>query len=192
MSSIADKWNNIYTQQNCEQVTASTVLVENSHLLPSTGKALDLACGLGGNAILLAKHKLLVHAWDVSATALNKIGEYAQSNKLDITTKMRDVEQQPPEKDCFDVVTVSQFLHRATFHNLCECLHMGGILFYQTYTLEKTTQVGPNNPNYLLAKNELLNLCDGMEVLVYREEGVQGNVQQGWRNQAMIVAKRVN
>ena len=50
---------------------------------------------------------------------------------------------------------------------------------------------GPKNPDFLLKKNELLHLCDKMDVLVYREEGTNGNVEQGWRNAAMIVAKKV-
>lgn len=191
MSSIADKWNKIYSQQNCADATPNTVLLENSHLLPSAGKALDLACGMGANAILLAKHELEVDAWDVSSTALKKIAEYSLLNNLNININVRDAEKMPPEMDRFDVVTVSQFLHRPTFQSICKSLHVGGLLFYQTFTLEKAHQVGPANPDFLLAKNELLNLCNGMEVLVYREEGVQGNIQQGWRNQAMIVAKRV-
>ena len=192
MSSSADKWNKIYSQQSCEDITPSNVVIENAHLLPSVGRALDLASGLGANAIYLAKQKLLVDAWDASSTALEKLDEYSQLNNLSINTSVRDVEKMPPEVDSFDVVTVSQFLHRPTFHNLTESLHVGGLLFYQTFTLEKAYQSSPTNPNFLLAKNELLKLCDGMEILVYREEGVQGDIQKGWRNQAMIVAKRKN
>ena len=60
------------------------------------------------------------------------------------------------------------------------------------FTVDKVTQDGPTNPGFLLVKNELLELCRGMEILVYREEGLQGDVSKGWRNQAMIVAKQVN
>ncbi|MFK7795242.1 MAG: class I SAM-dependent methyltransferase [Gammaproteobacteria bacterium] len=191
MSTIADKWDNIYSQQNCADITPSTVLVENAHLLPGRGKALDLACGLGANAIYLAQSQLQVDAWDVSSKALKKLEAYSQLNNLSINTSVRDVEKTPPERNYFDVVTVSQFLHRPTFHNLYESLRIEGLLFYQTYTSNKAHQIGPTNPNFLLKKNELLKLCDGMEVLVYREEGVHGDIHQGWRNQAMIVAKRV-
>lgn len=47
--SLQAKWDGIYTQREGE-VTAASVLLENQHLLPSKGRALDLACGLGGNA----------------------------------------------------------------------------------------------------------------------------------------------
>ena len=156
MGSIADKWNNIYSQQNCADITPSKVLVENAHILPNGGKALDFACGMGANAIYLARLKLQVDAWDVSSVALKKLDDYSQLNDLSINTCVRDVEKIPPESNCFDVVTVSQFLHRPTFHRLCESLRIDGLLFYQTYTLDKAFQVGPTNPDFLLNKNELL------------------------------------
>ena len=190
VSAKANKWNSIFSQQECTLAKASHVVVENSHLLPTSGRALDLACGIGGNAILLARKNLIVDAWDISSTALKKLNTYSQENNLNINTCERDVEQQPPEKNSFDVVVVSQFLHRPTFKALCECLNIGGILFYQTFSAEKVDDTGPTNSDYLLAKNELLYLCKGMQVLVYRDEGVQGDIQNGWRNQAMIVAKR--
>lgn len=190
VSAKADKWNRIYSQQNCGHAQACRVLIENVHLLPASGKALDLACGIGGNAILLAHNNLTVEAWDYSSAALEKLNQYSQENNLNIVTLERDVEQQPPEKQSFDVVVVSQFLHRPTFKDLCECLNIGGVLYYQTFSVEKVDDTGPSNPDFLLAKNELLNLCKGMQILVYRDEGVQGDIKIGWRNQAMIVAKK--
>ncbi len=166
------------------------MLAENVHLLPTTAKALDMASGLGGNAILMAKHHLQVEAWDISNIALEKLNEYSRANHLNITTKLRDIENNPPEKNYFNVIVVTQFLHRPTFNNLIESLITGGLLIYQTFCIEKVDNIGPSNPNYLLEKNELLHLCRDMQILVYREEGLQGNTQQGWRNQAMVIAKK--
>lgn len=190
-NSKADKWNSIYSQQDCTHAKASRVVIENSYLLPASGRALDLACGIGGNAILLALNNLTVDAWDISSAALEKLNLYSQKNNLNIITREVDVEQEPPSKNSFDVVVVSNFLHRPTFKALCDCLNMGGMLFYQTFSIEKVDNTGPKNPKFLLAKNELLDLCKGMQILVYREEGVQGDKQKGWRNQAMIVAKKI-
>src|SRR5882724_1266274 len=46
------------------------VLVENVHLLPTHGRALDVACGLGAGSIFLARHGLKVVAWDISPVAI--------------------------------------------------------------------------------------------------------------------------
>ena len=186
----ADKWDRIYSQKECAEETACDVLTQNYHLLPRTGNALDLASGLGANAILLAQNNLHTHAWDISSIALSKLKEFANNNNLNVNTSIKDVENYPPEKNSFDVICVSNFLHRQSFHKLIEALNKHGLLFYQTFIVEKTKDIGPTNPSFLLKKNELLHLCHGMEILVYREEGIHGNTELGWRNQAMIVAKK--
>ena len=64
-------------------------------------------------------------------------------------------------------------------------------LCFKILLQDKTNpEMGPSNPNFLLDKNELLHLCKELEILVYREEGTTGCIDQGWRNKAMIVAKK--
>ena len=60
--------------KSCNDAVACDALRENIHLLPQiSGNALDLACGMGGNAILLAQEsKLTVNAWDISSVAISK------------------------------------------------------------------------------------------------------------------------
>ena len=67
--SIKEKWNKRYRGVAGEQ-QASRVLRENLHLLLASGRALDLACGLGGNATLLAQQGLSVSAWDIADVPL--------------------------------------------------------------------------------------------------------------------------
>ena len=64
-----------YLEQTCKDAVCCDVLRENMHLLPQgDGRALDLACGMGGNAISLAQgSKLDVLAWDISSVAISKI-----------------------------------------------------------------------------------------------------------------------
>lgn len=195
-SSVADKWDAIYTHQECKTALPAEVLQQNLHLLPQSGAGLDLACGLGGNAICMAKHGIEVDAWDVSSVAIDKINDYVDKHKIKILTQQRDIENDPPSPNTYDVVVVSYFLYRPILKNICKCLKSDGLLFYQTFCAEKVTYsdhiTGPKNPNYLLNKNELLSVCEGMQILVYREEGLQGDIHKGWRNQAMIVAKKID
>ena len=55
------EWNLRY-QAATDWPTPCQVLADNVHLLPTTGIALDLACGLGANALLLAQHGLTTYA----------------------------------------------------------------------------------------------------------------------------------
>jgi tellurite methyltransferase len=187
--SLQKKWDGIYTQREGE-VTAASVLLDNQHLLPSKGRALDLACGLGGNAKLLAKAGLEVDAWDISPVAIKQLQQELQSKKLTINAQVHDVIAKPPEKDSLDVIVVSFFLDRDFCEKLILALKPGGLLFYQTYCQEKVDQTGPKNPDYLLADNELLQLFPSLKVRVYREEALLGDHQQGFRNMAFLVAEK--
>ena len=188
--SSKEKWNHNYSQSDIHHIAANEVLLQNAHLLPTSGKALDLACGLGGNALLLSAAGFDTHAWDISTVALDRLRVEANKAHLEISFQERDVEKNPPGKNSFDVIVVGHFLHRQSFKGLINALRAEGLLFYQTFTKARVNQNGPSNPDYLLEKNELLNRCEDMTILVYREEDLQGDLNQGWRNQAMVVAQK--
>lgn len=189
MSELGTKWDTVYSHKE-NLPTASLVLIENQHLLPKNGTALDLACGQGGNAILLAKAGLKVSAWDLSPVAIEQLTVSADLNKVAINAQVRDIIKSPPEPDSLDVLVVSFFLDRDLCSNLLKALRPQGLLFYQTYCQQKVQQQGPNNTDFLLADNELLGLFSTMKMRVYREEALLGDHLQGWRNQALLVAEK--
>ena len=185
------KWNHRYAAQKTQaQPTPAAVLTENQHLLPNTGATLDLACGLGGNALFLARRGLQVDAWDVAELAVEKLNELAVSQGLAVHTEARDVVANPPPPNSFDVIVVSRFLQRQLVPSLIEALKPKGLVFYQTFVQDKPPGIGPQNPDYLLAENELLKLFSVLRILVYREEGGVGDVLQGFRHEAMLVGQR--
>jgi tellurite methyltransferase len=187
-----EKWNQRYRENGGHApLQAAQVLRDYRHLLPARGKALDLACGLGANAILLAQQGLKISAWDISDVALQRLQHSAAIQQLSIDTELRDVVASPPQASQFDVIVVSHFLDRGLFPSLKAALNPQGLLFYQTFILDKCTEDGPGNPEYLLAQNELLRLCAGMRVLAYREEGRVGDCTRGFRNEALIVVQRL-
>ena len=186
-----EKWNALYREAAAPPDVAQ-VLRENAHLLPASGKALDFACGLGGNALFLAAHGLEAHAWDISPVAIAKLTESASTRGLILHAEARDLAAQPPLPASFDVIVSCHFLERPLNPHLVAALRPGGLLFYQTFTLERVDDSGPKNAEYRLAVNELLTMFPGLRVLVYREEGLVGDVQKGFRNKAMLVAQRVS
>jgi SAM-dependent methyltransferase len=186
-----DKWNTRYEQVSAD-LQASQVLLQNQHLLPAGGTALDLACGRGGNAILLAKHGLQVDAVDISDVTINALAELAKARGLGIHAQVRDVEKDPPEAARYDIVLVSYFLHRPLFPALIETLRPGGLLYYQTFTQSSVSERGPRSANYRLADQELLQLLPGLKLLVYREEGRVGDCSKGFRDEVMYVGMKEN
>ncbi len=190
-----DKWNAIYQSKSESSATVNLapafILLQNQHLLPQQGKALDLASGLGANAIFLAQHNLQTHAWDISSTAIDKLGETAKTLNLDIQLQVRDVVTNPPEEKTFDVIVVSRFLERQIMPAIIAALRINGLLFYQTFTKERVSDIGPKSEDYRLAKNELLELCKDLKTVVYREEGLLGDTEQGFRNEALYIGQRL-
>lgn len=189
-SADVEKWNRIHASGKHGSVTPARVLTENLHLLPAHGKALDLACGTGANAIELSRAGLDVHAWDCSDIALKMLDTRAAELGLTLSTVQRDIIRFPPEADSFDVIVVVHFLDRGLTRHIINALRRNGLLFYQTFIKDKVSDSGPSNPDFLLDTNELLELFRGLTLRVYREEGRAGNPDKGLRNEAMLIAEK--
>ncbi len=187
MNELLEKWNRRYRDASVEAAAPARVLVENRHLLPAQGQALEIACGLGANARLLAEHGLQTLAWDIASVAVAKLNAFAQREHLPLQAEVHDVELAPPEPESVDVIVVSHFLTRELAPPLVNALRRGGLLFYQTFIQESVDDTGPGNPAFRLEANELLRLFAPLRILVYREEGRVGDVAQGFRNEAMLV-----
>jgi tellurite methyltransferase len=188
VSATRDKWNAIYATGDACIAKPGWVLQDNQHLLPLSGVALDLACGLGGNALILAEHGLDTHAWDISDVALQALERRVCDRELKVNVRQHDVETGGLPQESFDVIVVSRFLCRALIPAIIAALNPGGLLFYQTFTVEKLTEEGPHNPDYLLKPGELRSLFSVLRPLYYREDGRVGNLSLGWRNEAALIA----
>lgn len=183
------KWDQRYRDAERDPVPAA-VLAENLHLLPASGRALDLACGLGAGAMLLAQHGLEAVAWDFSPVAIERLRRKSAARGLSIKAEVRDVSEWPPEPETFDVILVSHFLERDLAPALSSALRPRGLLFYQTFSRQAVSDCGPSNPDFRLATNELLELFPSLVVRFYREEGRIGNPRVGTRDIAQLVAQR--
>ena len=187
MTRLSDKWNERYQGAEIANARPARVLVENLHLLPEGGTALDVACGLGANALQLARSGLNTTAWDISEVAIKTLQAHANSLNLPIKAEVRDIEAYPPESNGYDVIVVSYFLERRLVPHLIQALKPHGRLFYQTFIQDGVSDIGPTNPNFRLKANELLKLFSTLKVLVYREEGKVGHIRTGFRDEAMYV-----
>lgn len=185
------KWDSIWREATGHLPQPAVVLREYAHLLPASGRALDLACGLGGNALFLARRGLVVDAWDVSAVAIDRLKVLASAQRLDVSAVVVDVSSEALPVATWDVITVSRFLLRPLCPALMSALKPGGLLFYQTYHKNKLTTAGPSNPEFLLEPNELLRLFGPLHVVAYREEGHSGDLGRGLRDEALFVGRRM-
>ncbi len=192
--SIQDKWNRIYKDRSSFDTIPkpAQVLIDHSYLLPRSGRSVDMACGKGGNALFLAELGYDSSAWDIADVALEQLSVQSERLDLQVNTRVLDIENEQLPSNDYDVIVVSYFLNRSICEQIKSMLVSGGLLFYQTFTVDsQKIDYGPNNPDYLLKPNELLRLFDGMHVHAYREGGlVENSVDNSLQAQAYLVARK--
>jgi SAM-dependent methyltransferase len=135
------------------------------------GEVLDLACGSGRHARLLASLGHPVLAVDRDPQAL------ASSAGPGIATLEIDLEEEgagwPFEAARFAGIVVTNYLHRPLLKDMVNSLAPGGVLIYETFALGNEAFGKPSNPAFLLRPGELLDIAaqGGLTVLAY-EDGV--------------------
>ncbi len=185
-----DSWDERYAAGE-KKPLVDAFLTDNRHLLPKRGRALDLACGLGANAIFLAGCGLEVEGWDYSAVALDKLQNEARREGVAVVTRVWDVTDNGWHTDCFDIITVSRFLERSLTKAMIQALKPGGLLFYQTFVKLRLEDKGPKDPAFRLGKNELLGLfVPPLELVFYKEEWDIGAGAASGRDRAFLIARR--
>lgn len=136
------------------------------------GRALDLACGRGRNALYLAREGFQVEAWDKDAEALEGLSATADTLGLSaITTRLVDLEQAPEIPPAsFDLITVFYYLQRDLMPRIMRALKPGGVLVYETFLIDNHERFNhPRRREFCLNHNELLALFRELRVLAYRE-----------------------
>jgi SAM-dependent methyltransferase len=151
--------------------TVSTWVARWAPLIPPKGETLDLACGSGRHARLLAGLGHAVIALDRDAQAL------AAAEGEGIVTLRHDLEAAgaawPFAPRSLAGIVVTNYLHRPLFGHLAAALAPDGVLIYETFARGNEVFGKPSNPDFLLMPGELLDLAarDGLRVLAY-EDGV--------------------
>jgi SAM-dependent methyltransferase len=123
-------------------------------LMPA-GETLDLACGSGRHARLLAALGHPVLAVDRDPEAL------ASSAGPDVATALHDLEGGAPWPYAdrrFAGIVVTNYLYRPLFGALFAALAPGGVLIYETFAAGNGRYGKPSSPDFLLQPGELLEL----------------------------------
>jgi tellurite methyltransferase len=149
----------------------SSWLLETADLLPEgRGRALDVACGRGRHALLLAAAGFAVDAVDRDEAALSALRATADRLELPVATVRVDLEAAPSlERDAYALVVVFHYLHRPLFPALVASVAPGGLLLYETFTVEQAAVGKPRDPAHLLEHGELPRLLAPLEVVRLRD-----------------------
>ena len=142
-------------------------------LLPR-GRALDLACGLGENALLLASQGYDVLAVDFSEVAIEDLRSKSASRGIPLQAIVEDLRSWAIPQDAFEVVTCFYYLDRSLFPAIVGALGPKGVLVYETFTTKQRRFGPPRREEHLLHPGELRSLASGLQILRYREEIISG------------------
>jgi SAM-dependent methyltransferases len=137
------------------------------------GPILDMACGTGRNGLHLAGEGLFVVFMDSSQQALDEVMDRAGAEGSAAVTIPRDLElpeTQPLPVATYGGIVVFHYLHRPLFPTLRKAVRPGGVVVYETFTVDQAVLGKPSNPNFLLQPGELPTLFPGWEVL-HHDEG---------------------
>lgn len=137
------------------------------------GAVCDLACGRGRHALAAAGLGARVVAIDRRREALHELAGRARARALAIAALRTDLETPhgiPLRPGSCGAILVFRFLFRPLARAIVECLAPGGLLLYETFTLQqKEAPYGPRNPSFLLEPGELPALFGGLEILASSE-----------------------
>jgi len=146
-------------------------LVQEVANLPP-GRALELASGLGHNAIWLAKQGWQVDAVDISPVGLAQAEESARSTGTHVRWIAADLDEYCPAPAAYDLVVVFRFLDRQRMPLIVEqALRPGGRLIYETFTTTHLARPESHmkNPAFALEPGELPRLFPHLEVVAYAD-----------------------
>ena len=127
-----------------------------SSLIPKERPILDVACGNGRHSFYMQNLGYEVVAVDKDLTAIN-----ANQFQSDISIIEADLERQlwPFSQQIFSGVIVVNYLWRPLFQSILDSVAPGGVLLYDTFGQGNEKFGRPRNPDFLLAPEELKNLC---------------------------------
>lgn len=158
-------WNKRYRsgqQPEDLQAEPTRLVIETAGPL-APGKALDLACGTGRNAVWLAGHGWKVTAMDGAPAAIEILQHRAAAQGVTVHARVADLEkgEYSIAPAAWDLVVLSYYLQRDLFESTKRGVVPGGILL----AIVHITEPGEEPTYKRLRPGELLGYFDGWEIL---------------------------
>lgn len=149
------------------QLNASPWVRRFASQIPSGGLVLDLACGGGRHASLLADMGFAVLAVDQDIEFIEKL----QNPRITPRALNLELEEWPLQHIEFNGIVVTNYLYRPHLAQLPTMLAKRGVLIYETFAQGNAQFGRPSNPNFLLNPGELLALAShfGLKVIAYED-----------------------
>ena len=149
--------------------------------LERVGRALDLGCGTGRDAVFLAMRGWQVTAVDHLPDALERAQSLAELHGVALDLRRIDVEREPLPEGAFDLVTAFRYL--PDLQRMARALAPGGTMIVETFTDRERARTGkPKDARLVLPAEALPTLPEDLTLVDYRV------AEHGGRELAMLCA----
>jgi SAM-dependent methyltransferase len=168
-----DKWDARYRDGAYEGRSHPTALLATWLPRLPRGRALDVACGAGRNALFLAANGYEVTALDISAVGLDRGRRAAAERGLSVDWHYADLDD--PERALpvgpFDLIVWARYVHKTLMPFLIARLAPGGALLCEQHLTTDEPVAGPTSAGFRLAPRELTSSAAGLHI-EYSYEGL--------------------
>jgi SAM-dependent methyltransferase len=158
-----ERWNRRWAGERAHASSAPSefLIAETEALRP--GRALDVACGAGRNAVWLARREWRVTGVDFSDVALRAARELAASAGVEVEWVEADAVTWIPPRRAYNLVTVMYLQlpageRRATLAHAADAVAPGGTLLVVGHDLLNLTEGwgGPTQPDVLFTPDDVV------------------------------------
>ena len=146
-------------------------LVAEVETLPP-GRALDLACGEGRNAVWFAERGWDVTGVDFSKVGLDKALRLAEARGVSVQWELADVTEYTPAPESFDLLIVMylhlpEALRRGAFRHAAAAVAAGGTLLVVGHDITNRSDGwgGPSDAAVLYGPEDVVADLDGLETV---------------------------
>ncbi|VEG55112.1 type 12 methyltransferase [Mycolicibacterium aurum] len=165
------RWDRKYTDRGPSalgDVALPYVFAPFADVFPTSGSALELACGDGGSAVWLARRGLRVGGYDVSAVAIAHARDLAvrSGQAAHCRFDVADFDDGLPTGEPVDVLLCNRFRDPRLYCPSIERLRDGGIL-----AISVLSEVGGTPGAFRAKPGELLAAFASLDVIASAESG---------------------
>lgn len=167
------KWNERYKSGAYgERRYPSALLQEWIDRIPC-GRALDVACGAGRNALFLAARDFAVDAVDISSEALNLARGRAQEAGLHINWIEHDLDESLALDAQYALIVLMRYVNLPLLRQLTGNLAPGGFFVCEQHLVTDEEVVGPSSSAYRVASGALRTAAKDLRIHHLEEAIVQ-------------------
>lgn len=144
--------------------------------VPTSARVCDVACGGGRHTRWFAARGHDVLAIDRDLSGVADLADTDPTEGLRVELLEADLEDGAPPpipSRAFGVVVVTNYLWRPILGALVDAVAPGGLLLYETFAVGNERFGRPTNPDFLLRRNELLELALAHDLVVVAFEDVE-------------------